>query len=194
MTKAKRLSADSALRTRLYRMGIDMIASAGWRTTTIEKIARQAKISLDRAAAIFPDPYALAQALADDIDRRTTDMLGAVDVTLPLRDRLFDALMTRFDVMQQDRAALLAIMEGAQSDRRLALQGVKSAHAAMRQILLRCGMPMKETKDRWLLFGLMALYARGLCVWRRDVSHDLSATMAALDRMMDRVERLFSLL
>lgn len=185
-SKTTRLS----VRERLYRAGLDMIAEAGWSAVTIEKIARRTKMPVATATALFPDTYALVRAVSDEINQQVKTAMTDSDADLPLRDRLFDALMIRFDCLQKERPVLLALMTGAQQDKRLAWQGVIAAHAAMRQLLTACGQPLRTSKDKMLLFGLMALYARGLWAWRRDESSDLAATMAALDRMMDRAEQL----
>ncbi|MBV8060692.1 MAG: TetR/AcrR family transcriptional regulator [Alphaproteobacteria bacterium] len=193
MIRKKQKQSKTHTQQRVYQAALDLIATEGWTTFSLESVARRLKIPVARVSAFFPDVYAVAQALSDDLNKRVQHSAASIG-ELSLREGVFELLITRFELMQQNRLVFLALITGAKADRKLAWQGVNAAHVAMRQILTLCGHDAQKSRDRLLVFGLMALYARGLCAWQQDASKDLSRTMAVIDRLMARAETFSSLI
>ena len=103
-----------------------------------------------------------------------------------VRDRLFDVLMRRFDVLQAHRGGVLALKTFLPRDPMLAMS-LGAAHlASMAFMLEAAGIPASGLRGALRTNGLVAVWLRAARAWEGDESEDLSATMAALDAALDR--------
>ena len=82
-------------------------AELGWRHVSVAGAARAAGLPLPRARARFPSRGALLLRLGRIADQAAlAEMSGEGSV----RDRLFDLVMRRIDVLQAHRAGVLALL------------------------------------------------------------------------------------
>ena len=94
---------DTALVTAAFRLA----GEEGWRNLNVAKAARAAGLPLDEARSRFPSRSAILLRFGRLADQAA--LLDAADDG-PVRDRLFDLLMRRFDVMQTHRAGVKALL------------------------------------------------------------------------------------
>jgi hypothetical protein len=59
----------------------------------------------------------------------------------------------------------------------------------VRRLAQAAGMAIDGPRGQLRLAGLAALIAQAFAAWRRDDSADMAATMAELDRLLERAER-----
>ena len=158
----------------------------GWRELSIVEAARSAGLPLDRARVRFPRPAAVlmrfgliadAAALAQPVTEATE------------RGRLFDLLMHRFDVLQEHREGVLALLRVLPADPLLALALTAATGRSMGWMLEAAGIPASGLRGRLRVNGLVGVWLYTLRAWRDDESADLSGTMAALDKALDQAER-----
>jgi AcrR family transcriptional regulator len=160
-------------------------ATGGWRRVSVAGAAREAGLSLARARGRFPTRGALLlrfTRLADQAALSETPGTGTI------RDRLFDLLMHRIDVLQANRAGVLALLAGLPADPAAALVLVVGNRRAMRWMLDAVGVSTSGPIGELRLRGLIAVWAWTLRAWHHDESADLSPTMAALDTALARAE------
>ena len=86
---------------RLVDAALSLAERQGWRRTGLAEIAAEAGLPLAEAYAACPSKPALLAAFHRRIDRAA--LAGAGDGGEPPRDRLFDTLMRRFDVLAPHR-------------------------------------------------------------------------------------------
>ena len=101
------------------------------------------------------------------------------------RDVLFDILMTRFDVLGPDKAALKSIHASGPADFALARPFLASMH----WMLQAAGIGTDGVGGGLRVSGLAMVYASVFRVWLEDDDAGLARTMAALDRRLRRGER-----
>jgi hypothetical protein len=176
---------DEALVTAAFTLG----AERGWRNVTAAAAARSAGLDFSTARARFTrrgailakfgqlaDAYALSGAMTDG----------------PVKDRLFDILLRRFDFLQRHRAGVLALLRVLPLEPPLAAWLTKQSLASMGWLLEGAGIaatgPAGEIRKR----GLGLVWAWGLRAWLRDETEDLSATMAAVDVALARADQIAS--
>ena len=114
-------------------------------------------------------------------------LAGAGDAGEPPRDRLFDALMRRFDALAPHRAALRAILRDSLGDP-AALLGAPALLFSMAWMLESAGLSAAGWRGRMRVHVLAGLYLSLFRVFLEDDGTDLAKTMAALDRRLRRVE------
>jgi AcrR family transcriptional regulator len=195
MTKAQsaKKSAKKAtlpLKGRAVRAALDLAAEKGWDKTGLQDIAKRCKCSLADLNDIFEDRGEILAAYERQIDRRVLAQVGKPDLTTPERDRLFDVLMERFDVLGEDRAAVVSILKSFRLDPKQAVIGIPHLGKSMLWMLEAAGVESAGAKGALTAFGLIGVYLYTLKAWMDDDSEDQSKTMAALDRALGRAETL----
>jgi AcrR family transcriptional regulator len=162
-------------------------AREGWGGVTMAAVAAEAGCGLAPLRA----RYACREALLG----RFGTLIDAAAVTDPVigdtpRERLFDVLMRRFDALQPHRAGVLAVARAAPSDPCLLALGVSAGVRSMGWMLEAAAIPASGLAGRLRAKALLAVWLGAFRAWAKDDSADLSATMAALDRLLDRAESL----
>jgi AcrR family transcriptional regulator len=159
----------------------------------IAEIAERANVSLAEFRDLFPSKGAILGAFSKRIDKivleGTTDELAEE----PVRERVLDIMMRRFDALKPHRDALRSIGRG--------LRGDPLAMAAMNQVALNsqrfmlaaAGVDTTDALGPLKLQGAVAVFARAFETFLDDQEEDLARTMARLDRELDKGERLLRL-
>lgn len=175
----------------LLRAAMDRAALSGWGRLTIVDAARDAGIPLDEARRRYPVKAALLLKLG-----RLADESALVDdgSTGTVREKLFDLLMRRFDVLQQYRAGVRAVLRTLPFDPLLAAGLGAATYESMRWMASAAGLDVTGLIGTLRVKGLVGVWTYTLRAWDRDDSEDLSSTMAALDQALDRAARLGNLL
>ncbi len=177
---------DSEFDRALIGAAFARLGRDGWRHLSLAGAAQDAGLSLARARLRFPDRVVLLLRFGRYADAPA--LTGAVAEAGSVRDRLFDMLMRRIDVLQAHRAGVLALLRAVPFEPGLAvLLGTASVNS-MRWLLEAAGAPARGPLGLLRAKGLLAVWLWTVRAWQRDQSEDLSATMAALDAALARAE------
>ncbi|MBL4690849.1 MAG: TetR family transcriptional regulator, partial [Rhodospirillales bacterium] len=106
------------------------------------------------------------------------------------RDRLFDVLMRRLDIMEPHRDAVRVLVREAAFDPLAALCRGPQFLCSMAWMLEAAGLNSGGINGAIRTKGLAVIYGCALSAWLGDDSPDSSKTMAVLDRGLARAERL----
>ena len=178
---------DEQFDAALIGMAMTQAEALGWSRMTVADAAREAGLPLDRARERFPVRACVLTRLGLQADRTA---LAGDSVTGTVRERLFDALMRRFDVLQQHRGGVRALLRGLPLDPALALMLAGGTGRSMAWMAQAAGLGTTGITGGLRVAGLVGVWMQTLRAWDRDDSPDLSGTMAALDRALDRAESL----
>lgn len=170
---------DKALITAVF----EQAGYRGWRHVSMVEAAGAAGLSLARVRQRFPGRTAVLLRFGVLADQAA--LAGGSAETNP-RERLFDMLMLRFDQLQQHRAGMLALLGALRTDPGTALLLYGVTLRSMRWLLDAAGVPAGGMLGGLRVHGLVALWMYALRAWENDESADLSGTMAAVDRGLDR--------
>ncbi len=165
----------------------------GWRRVTVVEAAREAGLPLDEARVRFPMRTTVLLRLGTLADRAALVDDGSTG-TGTVRERLFDLLMRRIDVLQQYRGGVQAVLRSLPFDPPLALLLATATGDSMAWIAAAAGIDTTGLGGRLRVQGVVAVWLQAVRAWDRDDSADLSGTMAALDKALDRAERVGRLL
>ncbi len=177
---------DSAFDKALIAAAFDLAGRTGWSKLSVAAAATEAGLPLARARARFPGRHSVLLRFGV-----LADQAALVDTSpdSSTRDRLFDMLMRRIDVLQAHRDGLLALLRILPTDPPLALLLALATRRSMRWILEAAGIPTRGLRGELRVRGLAAVWLWTVRAWRTDESADLSATMAALDHALRRAEQ-----
>jgi ubiquinone biosynthesis protein COQ9 len=167
-----------------------LAAERPWSDVTIRDIADGAGMTLVELRKEFPSKIAILSAFGRATDDAVLERAPKPQPGQPARDRIFDVIMTRFDVLTPHKAALKSIMASRPMDielgRRLMASQAWMLHAA--------GVPTDGLSGFSRVAGLTSIYASVLDTWLEDEDPGLARTMASLDRRLKRGEQAASMM
>ena len=176
---------DDQFDSALIGMAMTQAEALGWHRVTVAGAAREAALPLDRARARFPVRAAILSKLGLLADQAALVDEGSTGTT---RERLFDVLMRRFDVFQQYRGGVRMVLRGLPFDPGMALMLAGATQTSMAWMAQAAGLDTGGVAGALRVSGLVGVWLQTLRAWDRDDSPDLSGTMVALDRALDRAE------
>jgi AcrR family transcriptional regulator len=166
--------------------------SRGWRGLSLADIAAAADLPVATVARTYSSKEAILDGFRRRIDEAALAGCEAGDIDQPLKDRLFDILMRRFDAMGPHRAALRVIARDLSRDPGGAVRAACGLTCSMKTMLEASGVATGGVSGLIQVKGMAAIYLAAMRIWFNDESDDHAATMAALDRRLQRVDRLMS--
>lgn len=169
--------------TKLFEGAFALIAERGWRHVSMAEVARHADLPLAEMRARCPTRLALLLRFGRHADRMA--VTGAL-LDGPMRDRIFDVVMRRLDVLQAHRDGVLSLLRDLPSDPLTALVLAPASALSMAWLLQAVGAETSGLRGTLRVQGMQVLWLATLRAWRLDESEDLSATMAALDQALNR--------
>ena len=167
-----------------------LAAERGWRDLALAEIADAAKLPLSKVYPVFPSKTAILGAFWRQIDAAVLAAEEAGAHEGGAHDRLFDALMRRFDALRSYREALGNIVCAEVGDPVSALCALCRLKRSMACMLEAAGLSATGLRGALRVKALGLAYLATLRVFLRDDSPDMAATMAALDRNLSHLGRL----
>jgi AcrR family transcriptional regulator len=158
------------------------------------EIAKEAGVSLAQLRDEFATPLAIYAAHLKTVDRavlaqEATDMAEEAP-----RERLFDVLMRRLEVMAPHREAVRSLIRSARRNPPLALALNALAVRSQQWMLSAADIPCSGPRGMLRAQGLAMLFGSVLGTWVGDDDPGLARTMAALDRALGRGQRMIGFL
>ena len=158
-----------------------------WR---LRDVAEAAGLGLAELYRVYPDKVALVAAFLAKIDAEVlAGTPSRADPEETARDRLFDAMMRRYDALRPYREALGAIRRAGTRDPMLALAMAPALRRSMAAMLEAASVPSEGLRVRCGKMGCWRSTTPCRAFTTRTRPTDLSKTMAALDSRLKTAER-----
>jgi AcrR family transcriptional regulator len=177
---------DSDLDHALIGAAFTLAAERGWRRMSVTAAARNAALPLDRVRARFPGKAAVLARFGRMADQAALAQAGTEGSH---RDRLFDLIMRRLDVLQAHRGGVLALKSWLPCEPGVAAMLGMATLGSMAWMLEAAGISAQGCRGLLRAKGMVGVWLCTLRAWERDESDDMSATMRALDAALDRAAR-----
>lgn len=162
----------------------------GWQFVTLQDIAQDAGVALADVREFFDDKADILSAYGRRLDQKMLTNMGAADLTMPEKDRLFEVLMERFDLLNDDREALVSILSSFKLDPKQAVISLPHLCKSMNWVLESVEVDTNGLQGSIKIIGLTGVYIKVLNDWIKDDSEDMSKTMASLDKALDQGQAL----
>jgi ubiquinone biosynthesis protein COQ9 len=177
---------DAEFDRALIAAAFQVAAEKGWRSVSVGAAGRAAGLPLERARERFPGRAAVLLKFG-----RLADQAALTEAPSdgPPRDRLFDLLMRRIDMLQSHRAGVLALLRALPSEPPTAVLLTLATRRSMRWMLDAAGVPTRGITGELRVRGLLAVWLWTIRAWRSDETDDLTTTMATLDTALHRAEQ-----
>ncbi len=185
----KEIETIASKRRKVMEAALALASEQGWQYTTLRDIALRAELSIAEMLACVEDKDDILVLIEKNIEEQCFKNIHvSYDDGLSIRERLFDTLMERFDVLSEYREGLLSILDAMVLDPKALMVSSPYLCKSMARILEVCGAETAGVKGSIKILGVTAIYLRILKVWREDETQDLSKTMAALDKALGKAE------
>ncbi len=179
---------DSATpRDRIITAALRLAETRGWRDLSLGEIAAEAGIPLLEMRKEFQSKGQILAAFSKAVDRAVLEKFASPGPDAP-RDRLFDVLLTRFEVMQPYKAALRSIRRDLGTSFGEAFAQIGPALKSQYWMLAAAGLSGEGGRGMLRVQGLLGLYTRVFPVWLADSDPGMARTMAVLDKRLRRGE------
>ena len=176
-------------RNRIVDSLMELAAERPWDEVTLEAVAARAGVTLSTLRAAFDGRAAILAEFARRIDGDVLSGLDAEMAEEAPRERLFDVLFSRFEVLGPYKQAIRNLGVAARRDPLLALELNAITTRSMNWMLSAAGIPASGLSGRLRAQGLAFVWARTMRVWLDDDDPGLARTMAELDTRLRQGER-----
>ena len=182
-------SGDGSERERIIDAFMTLLAEKPIERIGFADIAREAGVSLSDLRGAYGSTLAILAAHMKAIDRAV--LAGGDDdmAAEPPRERLFDVLMRRLEVLAPHKAAVRSLLRSATRNPGLALALNGLAVRSQQWMLTAADIDAAGPRGMVRAQGLALLFAQVLRSWVHDDDPGLARTMAALDRALARGQR-----
>lgn len=176
-------------RQKIIAAFMDLVATESWDDVSMPAIAQAASVKLEVLRATYDSRLAILEDLA-----RRTDMavLRDLDPNLheeKVRDRFFEVLMLRLDVLAPYKPGLKALARRARRDPLLALVLVRAVFQSQGWMVMAAGLGADGLQGAMRTKAVTLAYLDTMRVWFEDDEPGLAKTMAALDKALRTAER-----
>ena len=181
-------------REKIIAAFLTLLANAPFESIGLAEVAGQAGVSLAQLRDEFPSTFAILSAHMKAIDRAVLAADYSDMAEEPERERLFDVLMRRLELLAPHRDAVRSLLRSARRNPPLAFALNGLAVRSKRWMLTAAGIGVSGPRGMVRAQGLAVLFASVLRTWVRDEDPGQARTMAALDRALGRGQRLLGLM
>lgn len=186
--------ADAQAREKILGAFLTLLAEKRFERIELADVAQLSNVSLADLRGEFGSTFDMVSAFMRETDKKV--LAGGAQLTLDpeladqsARDRLFDVLMRRFEVLAPHREAVRSLYRSARTNPGLALGLNKLAVRSQQWMLSGAGIGSSGMIGGIRAQGLAGLYARAMKTWLDDEDPGLARTMASLDRQLEGGER-----
>jgi len=181
-------------RERIIDAFMALLAEKPFERIGFAEIAKSAHVSLSELRGTFASTLAILAAQMRETDRA---VLAGGDADLadePPRERLFDVLMRRLELLAPHKAAVRSLVRSASRNPALAFALNSLSVRSQQWMLTAADIAAAGPRGMLRAQGLALLFASVLRTWIDDQDRGLARTMAALDRALARGQRWSGLL
>ncbi len=165
-----------------------LAAERGWHGLSMRDIAEGSGLDGAELRRRYACKMAVLVSHAQAIERQAAMLAPPFDPEDPPRDRLFELLMQRIDLLDPHKVAIAAILRDLPRDPVGLIVAAPQILRLMAGILETAGLPARGPFGLLRGKGLAAIWFATLRIWATDESPDHARTMAALDGYLRRVE------
>jgi len=166
-----------------------LAAQRPWGEIGLADVAAQADLSLSQLRGLFPSKGAILAAYSRQVDQAVLDGIDEGMAEEPARERLFDVLMRRIDVLSAHKAAILEISKAFSFDPLALAAWNRVMTNSMQWMLVAAGIGTEGSLGAVRAQGLALAWSRILRVWLKEEEEGLPLTIKEVDRQLRSGER-----
>ena len=178
----------------IYKNIFKKIASDSWQSIDLESLSQECDFDVLNVTGRIRNKVDLLVAFSAFIDMTVNQSIDAdlKDDQIPVRERLLEALLIRFEALVPYKAGIIKLMKAFPHNPSFVVIGSKSLKLSMEATLTAVGLEAKGIQGAIRVKGMCMIFMSGVCTWSKDNSEDLSATTRILDERLKQTENIIS--
>ena len=176
----------------VFAAAMSIAAQGRWCTSDLADIAAEAGVASDGLARQFGSTVGLLNAFARFVDDRVRTGLddAITDPDIPMRERLLEILVLRFEVLTPYRSGIAVLLGQAPLRPVMAFGGFRAVDQAMQAALELAGSSARSPGGQIRVRALTAIFVDALMFWAHRADDDLSAVTRRIDERLRQAESL----
>jgi AcrR family transcriptional regulator len=187
-------TAATTPREKIIAAFLELLADQSFESISLSDVAGRTGLSLAELRDEFPSTLAILAAFMKATDRAVLSQDVSDMAEESERERLFDVLMRRLDILSPHRDAIRSLLKSARRNPPLALALNGFSVRSQQWMLNAAGIGASGPGGMIRAQGLAVIFASVLRTWIGDDDSGQARTMAALDRALGRGAQLAGLL
>lgn len=181
---------DRQTKDKIIDSALDIATDLPWQDVSFNEIIEGANVPMIDAQEYFDCKTDILVGYGRRIDKKMIENVRFPEGNdLTIREKLFDIMMERFDIVNNDRDAVLSIVHSFRSDPKQMIISLPHLGKSMGKMLTLADADTVGILGAAQISGLMGAYLYALKAWKNDESDDLGSTMAALDKALNIAEQ-----
>ena len=178
----------------IYKNVMGKIATKSWQSIDLENLSQECDFDVLNVTGGLRNKVDLLVAFSAFIDTTVNQSIDAdlKDDQIPVRERLLEALLIRFEALAPYKAGVIKLMKIIPHNPSFAVIGSKSLKLSMEATLTAVGLEAKGIQGSIRVKGLCMIFLGGVYTWSKDNSEDLSATTRVLDERLKQADNIIS--
>ena len=187
------MGGKRTIEDRLIDAALRLAAKAPWEDVSFPAILKSARLKLAQVPPGLHTKPALVSAFIKRIDAELLDTVDPDDFAeAGPRDRVFDVLMTRVELLEPHKASVRSMVSAMNQDPLAALSQAKAIDRSMEWALAAAGIDTEGVLGAARRRGLALVWLATFRVWLRE--DDPNKVMAELDARLAQGEKWLKLL
>ena len=167
---------------------LNILKKKSWTSISLTEILKKTKIKKTNIKTKFD----LLKLISKYVDYLLINKMKSLEIS-STKDMLFEVLMARFDILEENRKAFLEIYKILKKNPQ---QLIKLLPTFLESMIITAELSKYKVnglKGTIRLKGLMLIYFITFFQWVNDKKSSLEKTMTALDKNLDQAEKLSKL-
>ncbi|MGH6924892.1 MAG: TetR/AcrR family transcriptional regulator [Propylenella sp.] len=165
-----------------------LAAERRWEDVTLEALAERAEVPLATLRDSFDSRGAVLAEFVRGVDEEVLSRIDPALAEEAPRERLFDVLFSRFEILAPHTQAIRNLARAALRDPLLALELNRLTTLSMAWMLTAAGIPSTGGRGLLRAQALALVWVRVMRAWLDDDDPGHARTMAALDKRLREAE------
>ena len=184
---AARKAAPANPRDRVIDALMMLAAGRSFASIGLADVAAEAGVSLADLRELYDGKLSILADFSKRVDKAV--LSAGPPEGEGARDRLFDVLMRRLDMLARHKPALRRLARSARCDPGLACGLYRISEKSMMWMLVGAGIHHGGFLGKVAVRGTVLVFAEAMSAWLDDDDAGLAKTMATLDKALRRGER-----
>jgi AcrR family transcriptional regulator len=189
MAKAPKSPSSSGPREAVIAAFMALLAEKELRDIGLSEIAERAGVSLGALREEFGSRFDILAAFVKGVDKAVLDGIDADLAEQDTKEKLFDVLMRRLDILAPHKAAIRNVAKAAARNGGLAMALNRLAIRSHHWMLAAAGVEVSGPGGAVRAQGLAIAFGKVVKVWLDDDDPALAKTMRVLDEQLAKAGR-----
>ena len=176
---------------KIAEVTLKLLSNKSWRILTLKEVKKKSKVKL------FEELIKNKQELLNNVNSYFDYCLFLKIKNLEdssHKDMLFEILMMRFDLLQDNRKAVLSVLKSFKYQPQELIFLLPQVLDSIVSILGYANISSKGIIGQIKIKGILLIYISTFFVWIKDANSSLEKTMTALDSYLDHAGKIIKII